>query len=71
MGTKVVKLENPTVCEICGGTDVEELVWHKPNTGEVTSKLSQEGDNQWCNTCQVHVALISLEEYNERNGQET
>ena len=45
-------------CKKCGGTDVEKLVWYKPNTKEVGEDFSNEDQDTFCHTCNENTGVI-------------
>jgi hypothetical protein len=53
------------VCEECGSSDIQTLMWVNPNTNEVGGELSSEDEeHNWCKVCEKHTSLTSLEQYN-------
>lgn len=53
-----------TVCGTCRSENVQMKVWVNPNTMKVedfTSENFEEEDN-WCEDCQSHVELITIDE---------
>lgn len=58
-------------CSICGSTNVETKMWVNPNTHIVSdscSDLSEEDDN-WCNCCENHAELMTLQQLWEAFGE--
>lgn len=54
--------EDVVVCEVCGSSNVEEMVWRDANSHEITDTDTYE-DDCWCNACGQHRNLIELEGY--------
>lgn len=54
------------VCKQCGGDDLHVLAWVSVDLHEFQSDGPLGSENQWCNTCEEHVAFCSDEEYDEK-----
>lgn len=56
------------VCEKCGSTDIQQVMWVYVNTDKVVDMYG-DGDVQdmWCDKCQDHTDQITEEEYNNAN----
>lgn len=50
------------VCSECGSLDIEEKMWVRVNTGEVTDS-GDEGLNCYCNNCQKHTSQETLKQH--------
>lgn len=69
MSAKVVKLDNPLVCGICGSEDILQKQWQNPNTKTPAEDLESDTE-EWCNACAKITLLVRREEYDERHAQE-
>jgi hypothetical protein len=50
------------VCELCGGTNIEQRAWVDPNTDIVLDSCSDgEIDDNWCNDCNEPVKFKTIE----------
>lgn len=50
------------VCSECGSLDIEEKMWVRVNTGEITD-CGDEGLNCYCNNCEEHTYQKTLKQY--------
>ena len=50
------------VCSECGSLDIEEKMWVKVNTGEITDS-GDERLNCYCNNCEEHTIQLTLKEF--------
>jgi len=50
------------VCEYCGVTDIEILVWQNPNTGEVTGDYDEGHRQCFCNNCGEESHFVMIDE---------
>lgn len=57
---------DPWVCPLCGGTEIEHLVWADPNTNAFLDYVMN-GEERWCRTCEEHpTEFIKKSEYAAR-----
>lgn len=52
-------------CPICGGTNVQVLAWIDANTNLFCADVDShiDAENTWCEDCQEHTGLITIEEF--------
>lgn len=46
------------VCDKCGSTNVQIMVWANPNTDKIIDDVTGINENMWCEDCEDHVGLI-------------
>lgn len=61
----VVEHQDEYVCQECGDNNVENKVWVKVNTMEITQEATEELLDQWCPNCEKNVEIITKDEYIE------
>ena len=54
---------NKFYCAECGGTNIQAQAWVDPNTKEFIDFMGMDDeDNCWCDTCEDHTELLTLQE---------
>lgn len=69
MGAKLVRIENPLVCQNCGSDKVQVRIWAEANTfAPIPMKTDYPPvEDTWCPMCETSPGLITQEEFHERN----
>lgn len=69
MGAKILKLDNPLVCEMCGSSNVQKKVWIDANTNQLAQSDNRDlhPDDTWCNNCEAHTGLTHQEDFQTLN----
>lgn len=53
------------ICSECGTDNVSSKAWANPNTDEIEDYVSGEEEDNWCEDCNDHRRLVTLEDDEE------
>ena len=63
-GNELKELNSVICCEVCGNIDIQQKAWIFSNTYTYSSSACDgEDEDNWCNKCNSHTYLSSVEEY--------
>lgn len=59
--------EDTLVCDNCGSDQVQTKQWIWINTKKYAGDVEASKDDNWCEACQTHPAIVTHKEYEENN----